>query len=288
MDKAAIAEALKAFAAEEMRRVLPVEALAKAHGVPVLDTVEDYRDSLAAIESGSADDCVTILAGGGVSLKRGHDRVRKIAECLDEKGLATLRNARRAVGEVWDLLDAQARADLQPKTDQLRELLSTEALLDSLSSIPATSREILGAYRTLYESRHIDRTEQFWGAIEKIKGREEWTAVPDSMREPVLAPLQSRCCGDLNLPDGALACESCRAGLNQMDSDVAALGGLFAQVVVQIQKLITPPEVPLRRVRVAEFFAGAVENEEQVRQAVARLQDHLLKLLGEGVKVVVE
>ena len=117
VDKAAIAEALKAFAAGEMKRVLPVEAQAKAHGVPVLGTVGDYRESLAAIESGSADDCVTILAGGGVSLKQGHDRVRKIADCLDEKGLATLRNARRAVGEVWNLLDPEARADLQPKAD---------------------------------------------------------------------------------------------------------------------------------------------------------------------------
>jgi hypothetical protein len=288
MDKAAIAEALKAFAAGEMKQVLPVEAQAKAHGVPVLGTVEDYRDTLAAIGSGTADDCVTILAGGGVSLKQGHDHVRRIADCLDEKGLAILRNARRAVGEVWNALDAQARADLQPKVDQLREVLSTEALFDSLPSIRATSREALGAYRTQYEARHADRTEQFLAAIEKVKGREEWTAVPESMREPVLAPLQSRCCGDLKLPEGSLACESCRAGLGQMESDVAALGGLFAQVVAQVQKLITPPDVPLRRVRVADFFAGALENEEQVKQAVERLQDHLLTLLGEGVKVVVE
>jgi hypothetical protein len=288
MDKVAIAEALKRFAAEEMKRVLPVEAQAKAHGVPVLGAIEDYRAPLAAIESGSADDCVTILAGGGASLKQGHDRIRKIAECLDEKGLVALHDARRAVGEVWNLLDAQARADLQPKADQLRELLSTEALLDSLSSIDATSREILGAYRTVYESRHADRTEQFQAAIEKIKGREEWTAVPEPMWEPVLAPLQSRCCGDLKLPDGSLTCETCRAGLKQMESDVAALSGLFAQVVAQVQKLITPPEVPLRRVRVAEFFAGAVEDEEQVRQAVARLQDHLLKLLSEGLRIVIE
>jgi hypothetical protein len=154
--------------------------------------------------------------------------------------------------------------------------------------IQATSREILGTYRTVYESRHADRTEQFRAAIEKIKGREEWTAVPEPMWEPVLAPLQFRCCGHLNLPDSALTCETCRAGLNQMESDVAALGGFFAQVVAQVQKLITPPEVPLRRVRVAEFFAGALENEEQVRQALARLQDHLLELLGEGVKVVIE
>ena len=73
-----------------------------------------------------------------------------------------------------------------------------------------------------------------------------------------------------------------------MESDLAALGGLFAQVVAQVQKLTTPPEVKMERVRIADFFSGAVENEEQVKQAVARLQDHLLKLLDEGVKIVVE
>src|SRR4051794_11304854 len=248
MDKGAIAEALKAFAAGEMKRVLPVEAQAKAHNVPVLGTVEDYRDSLAAIESGSPDDCVTILAGGGSSLKQGHDRVRKVAECLDEKGLATLRNARRAAGEIGGLLEAQGQADLQHRVEELRGYLSGESMLESLPSIQKATKEILGAYRTLYEGRHADRTEQFRAAIEKVKGREDWTAVPEAMQGPVLAPLRSRCCDDLKLSDGSLACESCRAGLGQMESDVAAIGGLVAGAVAQIQKLVTPPDTPLRRV----------------------------------------
>ncbi len=46
MDKAAIAEALKGFASEEIKRVLPVEAQIKAHRLPVLGTVEEYRESL--------------------------------------------------------------------------------------------------------------------------------------------------------------------------------------------------------------------------------------------------
>ena len=288
MDKAAIAEALKKFAAEEIKRVLPVEAQVKAHRLPVLNAVEEYKDTLTSIETGTADDCVTILAGGGASLKAAHDRVRKIGDCLDEKGLLVLRNARRAAGEVWNLLEAQGHTDLQPRVETLRELLSTESLFDSLSSIKTATQEILGAFRTLYEARHADRTEQFGAAIEKIKGREEWTAVPESMREPVLGPLQSRCCSEPHLTDGSLACKTCGATLGQMESDVAAVGGLFAQVVAQIQKLITPPEVKLKRVRVAEFFTGSLETEDQVKQAVGRLQDHLLTLLSEGVKIVVE
>ena len=130
---------------------------------------------------------MTILAGGGASLKAAHDRLRKIDDCLDEKGLLLLRNARRAAGEVWNLLEAQGRTDLQPRVEAIRELLSTDSLFDSLSSIQAATQEILGAFRTLYEARHADRSEQFGAAIEKIKGREEWTAVPETMREPVLA-----------------------------------------------------------------------------------------------------
>ncbi len=288
MDKAAIAEALKKFAVAEIKHALPIEAQIKANGLPVVNTVEEYKDTLNSIETGTVDDCVTILAGGGASLKAAHDRVRKIGDCLDEKGLLLLRNARRAAGEVWSILEAQGHTDLQPRAETLRELLSTESLFDSLSSIKAASQEILGAFRTLYEARHADRTERFAAAIEKIMGRQEWTAVPETMQEPVLGPLKSRCCSEPHLPDGSTACKTCGATLNQMESDVAALSGLFAQVVAHVQKLITPPEVKLKRVRVADFFAGAVEDEEQVRQAVARLQDHLLTMLAEGVKIVVE
>ena len=260
----------------------------KAHRLPVLNAVEEYKDTLTSIDSGTTDDCVTILAGGGASLKAAHDRVRKIADSLDEKGLLVFRNARRAAGEVWNLLEAHGRTDLQPRVETLRELLSTDSLFDSLSSIQAATQEILGAFRSLYEARHADRTEQFGAAIEKIKGREEWIAVPETMREPVLGPLHSRCCSEPHLTDGSLACKTCGATLGQMESDVAAVGGLFAQVVAQIQKLITPPEVKLKRVRVAEFFTGSVETEDQVKQAVGRLQDHLLTMLAEGVKIVVE
>ena len=167
-------------------------------------------------------------------------------------------------------------------------MLAAEDFYESLSAIGAAGKVVSSAYRTLYEKAHADRGEQFYAAIEKIKGRPEWSAVPDSMRQPVLQPLASRCCTELDLPDGSLVCKACSATLSQMESDLAALGGLFAQVVAQVQKLTTPPETKVQRVRVSEFFGGAMENEEQVKQAVARLQDHLLKLLDERIKIVVE
>jgi hypothetical protein len=46
--------------------------------------------------------------------------------------------------------------------------------------------------------------------------------------------------------------------------------------------------VKVERVRVREFLSGSFESPDQVKQAVLKLQDHLLKLLEEGVKIVVE
>ncbi len=108
------------------------------------------------------------------------------------------------------------------------------------------------------------------------------------MPEPVIQPLLSRCCDALKVLDGTLVCKTCGATLSQMESDLTALGGLLAQAVTQIQTATTPPDVKIPRVRLSEFFTGAVENEEQVKMAVTQLQDHLLKLLDGGVKIVVE
>jgi hypothetical protein len=288
VDKNAICEALKKFAAEEMKTVLPIEAQAKFNQLPMVGTIQDFREALSAIEGGSPDDCVNTLAGGGTTLKQAHDRVRKIAECLDDKGLAALRQARQTVGQMWPQLEARGEVGLKEEVEKLNGLLATEDFYESLSAIGTAGKVVSSAYRGLYQKAHAERGEQFHTAIEKIKGRLEWSTVPDSMRQPVLQPLASRCCTELDLPDGSLVCKKCSATLSQMESDLAALGGLFAQVVAQVQKLTTPPETKVQRVRVSEFFGGAMENEDQVKQDIARLQDHLLKLLDEKIKIVVE
>jgi hypothetical protein len=108
------------------------------------------------------------------------------------------------------------------------------------------------------------------------------------MRGPLLSPLSSRACAVLDLPDGALTCRTCSATVGQMESDLAALEGLKAQAMARLLEITTPKETRMERVRVAKFFVGAIDSEDAVKDAVKHLQDHLLKLLDEGVKIVVE
>jgi hypothetical protein len=288
VEKNAIASAGQAFSEEEMKQVLPVEAQVKAHSLPVLGEVEAYKEELAAIQAGSADDCVNILAGGAASLKQSRERIQKIAQCLSEEGLRAIQRARLASGEMRRQFESQGQTELAEKGKQLHELIQSQIFFDSMPEIKSLGNEIADAYRQRYEMAHADRARQYQEAVEKVKGRPEWDRVPELMRDPLLCPLTSRACEELALPDTALVCESCRASVNQMESDVEALGGLFTKVVTEMQKLTTPPELKVERVKVSEFFSGSFETHEQVKEAVARLQDHLLKLLDEGVKIVVE
>lgn len=288
VDKNAIAVALKAYAAEETKAVLPVEAKAAAHGLPVVEAVREFIGLLRGIDTGTPDDCVSALAGGGASLKQSHDRVRKIAERLSDEGIALVHRARQVVDHVWPQLEARGEVGLREEVEALGGLLAEEDFYESLSAIGEKTRTISDAYCAVYQKGHDERSKQFGTAIERIKGRTEWSSVPEDMRQSVLQPLASRCCSDLDLPDAALACKACGATLSQIESDLAALAGLFAQVTAHLQNLTTPPQTKVERVRVYEFLSGQLETEEQVKQALARLQDHLLKLLDEGVKIVVE
>src|SRR5262249_34546225 len=156
--------------------VLPIEAQAKANQLPVVGAIQDFREALSVIDAGSPDDCVNTLAGGGATLKQTHDRIRKIAECLDDKGLAALRQPRQAVGQRWPQLEARGEVDLKEDVEKLKGLLAAETFYESLKDIAAKAKSLLMAYRTLYEKAHADRAQQFDAAVEKIKGRPEWSA----------------------------------------------------------------------------------------------------------------
>ena len=188
VDKNAIADALKRFAAEEIKQVVPIEADAKANRLPVLGPIQEYRESLAAIEERFARRLRETLAGGGTSLKESHDRLSKIAECLNEEGLATIRQARAAVEQMWPQLEARGEDGLKEEAASSRDF-SREDILRIAARPSVPPGDHLGCLPHCSTKKpHADRGEQFHAADRKIKGRTEWTAVPESMRQSVLWP----------------------------------------------------------------------------------------------------
>jgi hypothetical protein len=288
VEKNAIAAAAKKWADEELRRTLPVQATAEAHRLPVTGTIQEYRGDLEAILAGAADDCVRTMAGEGASLAKARDQMQRIRDALSEQGLRQVRYARAAAGEMWPALAGRGEnSDLAERAAALREHLDAETFYDALPAIRDDAQAVSAAYGATYLALHADRAVRFAAAIEEIKGRPDWAGISPDMQAPILVYLAARACAEADLPEGAVACRRCRATLSQLDSDLAALTGLRAQAIARIEELTAPVD-RVERVRLAEFFGDALESEDAVEQAIERLREHLLKLLAEKVKIVLE
>ncbi len=97
MEKNAIAEVLKQLANEELQLLLRVEERVKANSLPATEQLQDYRNTLTEIQNGTADDCIQILAGEGVSLKAARERFRRIREATNDSSLSAFKAAKQVV-----------------------------------------------------------------------------------------------------------------------------------------------------------------------------------------------
>ena len=84
-----------------------------------------------------------------------------------------------------------------------------------------------------------------------------------------------------------LKCKHCRATIAQMESEIAAVDTIKANVIRELQELASP-EKKIVHVHVSEVLGNVVETPEDVEQAVERLKEHLLKLLAEDTRIVLE
>jgi len=326
VEETAIAAAFKRFAEGEMRQLLPVIATARAHRLAVAPLLEEYRQTLDGVLVAPSDDCVRTLAGEGNSLKAAHRRFQSIEGALTESNLTLLQRARdEIVQQIWPALSSQAEgAELAAPVRELTGLLNTPDLVEQLPSIKKIYHTVLAVYQRLYSDLHIRRRTAFALAVDEMRSRAGLLGIVDPRAQEViaggesggtavgvrqavaaeawdhaLAPLLGRLCppdggagdGAPDLSDSATLCRRCSAALGQMESDLAALPGLKAQVLERFTGLLPPPkdgQGHVVRVRLMDFFDTPLDSPQSVTGVVDGLRDHLLKLVAEGAQIVLE
>jgi hypothetical protein len=288
VEKGAIATALKKWAVQEMQDILPVEAEAKANDMPVLDWISEYRTSLQVIVDGAAEDCIRVLVGEGTTLKESCSTMQKIRAATTDKNLELLKNARQVSSRVWPVLESHGMDGvLSEHAHQLREALASADFYTVLDDLRAHSKPLSKAYAELYTELHTNRNKAYQKTVEAVAARTEWAQLSREAQVAMIGPLSSRACAELDLVAYGGACRQCNATISQMESDLAALDGLKTQSLVRLQELTAPKE-KVERVKLASFFGNELESEEEIEKAVEHLKAHLLKLMAEGIKIVLE
>ncbi|NMC18667.1 MAG: hypothetical protein GYA38_09780, partial [Chloroflexi bacterium] len=288
VEKGAIAAALKKWATREMQDILPVEAEAKANGLPVLDWISEYRTSLQAIVDSVAEDCIRVLVGEGTTLKESCSTMQKIRAATTDKNLELLKNARQVSSRVWPVLESHGLDGvLSEHAHQLREALASADFYTVLDDLRTHLKPLSKAYAELYTELHTNRNKAYHNAVEAVAARPEWAKLSHEAQVALIGPLSSRACAELDLVAHGGTCHQCNATVSQMESDLAALDGLKTQALVRLQELTAPKEKVVR-VKLASFFNNGLESEEEIEKAIDQLKTQLLKLMAEGVKIILE
>ena len=304
VEEGAIAEALKKLANEEIALLLPARAEVRANSLPGLDALDDYHSTLTTIQNAASDDCVRMLVGEGNSIKDLRTQARRIREALNERTLAAISQARRAVNEQWPIVAQRITdSELQGKAEQLERLLGDSSLYDHLPQLRSLSVAIAERYRSLYEAQHHLRYASYEQAVDSIRGQEVWPTVADTEGPRLLSALTQRMCEEpgthdadqvpaVDFADDGIVCVHCHASLSQMESDVLAVDGLLTQALSRLIELTAPTTAnsdrSFRHIRAAHYFSTALDSEDAVDEALKRLREDLVKLLAQGASIIVE
>ena len=294
IEEGAIAAAFQKEAARDREEVLPLAERMKALKMPGTDFITAHLLSIQGILEQAPDDCVRTLAGEGKSYGKTRERVDSLAAALTDENVEFLKKSRKVLEEKWPILEARQIDDgLKEKADLLSEAIKADDFYSRLESIRQAAQSISTKYDELYREKHNKRTKLYAKALEEVKGFPEWAEValdkeiPDSKKEAILNPLSDRACPEVELSPEALTCANCRTGIDQLETDASIVDALQDQVIRDVQSLAAP-EVEIERVRVSRVLSGRLETEEDVEKALQELRDHLLKLIAQGVTVILE
>ena len=313
VEEGAIATAFKKVAAEELEKLYPLKATAEAHRLPVLTMLSEYQQTLAGIQSSASDDCVRILTENGRDFGETRDKIRKLRETLDSDSNGVLRSARLAIEQVWQRLASHCPSpDVATAVDELKALLGSEQFIESWSEIKAKTLTIVSAYKQVYLDLFDRRRTCYLDAIKEIKDRPEWTPLvslpptedekPDQatkrehdnakkaiMANTMLAALLARVGGDDDRENVSNGTTLGKASLTEMESDLVAVDGLKASVLLKLQELSLSVEPkPVRRIKIGQFFNKPIRTQDELDATIEKLRESLQKCIDEETVIILE
>jgi hypothetical protein len=283
-----IAEAFKSYCQSEMQTVIPLEAEARANGVAVLDLLRDYHSSLEEASNSSSDDCVRILAGQGTSFKDWKEKLQKIKEILQPTNLELLKWARKALTQMWPIFkERKADDELAGYVAELEETIKADDFYNYLPEIRRLTEKITRAYHLIYEEIHDKRSETYRAALDELKGMPEWMEVLEEAKEPLVRHLKKYICPESLLDESSLYCGNCQASIDLMEADLDAADGRLRNALNRLMDL-TAPQERMERIRLADYFQGTIETEDQIRDVLEKLEEQLIQMIRDGVRIIIE
>lgn len=269
----AIRETTEGFE-EDMREVC--QRLA-SHGLPGTEILQDALNNIVGFRR--QRDCQALKAFSGChqELKEAIKRSAELDGTLTEPALFDLGRARTALDQIWPFLKGEPDVTDTDRehASALADLIARETFFRELPAIDQHTKALEDAYAARLQAAVETRTQAYEEALEQLYATPGWEQVDDEQRNRIADALASYAAAPSKPPS-----------IPQLRADTDASSVRRNKAVEELLHLLDGNRVV--KVSASSYFAGGVETEEQLEQALDGLKDQCLELIAAGKKVLVQ
>ena len=246
--------------------------------LPGAEVLEGAINQIRSICSGDESNAIITFKNSHRELKEALQRASDIQQALTEPRLRDLDRAREVLDKKWPFLREEPDLDesFSEHAEELEDLMQRETFFRELPAIERDTRELEEEYERRHEQAVDQRTRAYEEALEELHSMPEWSKLEKEKRESVAGRIKER----------AETYGTDSKSVPMLRTEREACPGLLEETREKVMRLVDGQRV--ERVKVAKFFQGGIETEEQLEEALKGLREECEKLIGAGKKILLQ
>ena len=277
LEQSAVASAIREELQRQEQGLSDAHRLLEHQRLPGVEILSDGLDQMRGIRQGPEDQAILAFSAVHRELKEAIKRAAELTQALSEPRLVDLRRATTALGDTWRFLTGEhdLPEDCREQAELLKDLMGKETFFRELPTIEQLTRVIETEYAQRHAAAVEARVAAYGTAVEQLRGTPGWEALdPDQqarISETLVARSKKEGCDVEPVP--------------MLREQTNACPALLDRAVEELLRFVDGNRVV--PVEASSYFAGGIETEEQLDQAIVGLRERCLELIGAGKKVLV-
>lgn len=249
-----------------------------ANRLPGASMLESALGQMKAIIRGSEENAVATFNASHRSIKDGIKRASDLEQALSGPRERDLERAHLALEMAWPFLqnEPDLSEGVRSSAATLQDALAREAFFRELPAIEQHTRVIENEYARRQEDALQARIDAYRDAYQRLLKTPGWNDLTKDIQSTIAAPFLN---GMTRPPAGVML------PLPLLRSECDACDKRLRDAIQEVLRTIEGER--LVAISLSSYFAGGIENEEQLEAALAGIREECARWIGAGKKVIV-
>lgn len=277
LEQSVVANEIRATVEQEAQTLQEVCNRLIQKQLPGSELLQEALEQISLIRSGNEELIIQTFNSAYQQLKEAIKRGAELSQSLTETNLYVLNRAKEVTQKYWPALQADGELDdsIHETVSQLQDFLAKETFFKYLPEIDQHTKKVEEFYQQRHAAVAKARATAYTEALEQLKAMSGWEQLNAEQQEQVAQPLASRT---------SIAGEE--ISIDMLKEQQAACSSFLSEAQEKVMRLVDGNRV--EQVKVADYFTGGIDTEEQLEAALEGLRERCVEILADGKKIWIQ